>query len=52
MADHSYEDASLPTLFWLWAKYKIAQRLKAMRPALKSNEVARETALSGNPPGA
>jgi hypothetical protein len=52
MQHHSYDDAPLPALFWLWAKYKIATRLRAMRPTLKCEEIARATALSGYPPGA
>lgn len=52
MQSRSYDDASRPVLFWLWIKYKLAARLRAMRPALTANEIARATALSGNPPGA
>ncbi|HVT54993.1 MAG TPA: hypothetical protein VHD34_02935 [Xanthobacteraceae bacterium] len=52
MQRHSYQNVSLPALFWLWAKHRIAERLRAMRPAQTCDEIARATALSGNPPGA
>jgi len=47
-----YEDVALSTLFLMWARYRIARKLEAMRPEFTSDEVARATALSGNPPGA
>jgi hypothetical protein len=52
MQSRSYRDASQPVPFWLWIKYKLAERLRAMRPAFTCDEIARATALSGNPPGA
>ena len=47
-----YEDVALPVLFLMWAKYRVAKKLEAMRPEITSDEIARATALSGNPPGA
>jgi hypothetical protein len=52
MQSRSFRDASQPVPFWLWVKHKLAERLRAMRPALTAGEVTRVMALSGNPPGA
>ena len=52
MQHHSYEYVSLPALFWLWVRRRIAEPLLAMRPAHTAGEIARAVALSGNPPGA
>lgn len=43
-----YANTSLLSLVVAWA----AHRIRAMRPKYTSGEIARVTALSGNPPGA
>jgi hypothetical protein len=43
-----YANASLLSLFVAWA----AHRIRTMKPEYTSDEIARVTALSGNPPGA
>lgn len=47
-----YDNVSLPMLFLIWARYALSKKLQAMKPAVTANEIARQTALTGNPPGA
>ena len=47
-----YENASLTMLFLMWARHALSKKLAAMKPALTADEIARQTALTGNPPGA
>jgi hypothetical protein len=48
MQNQNYANASLFTLLVMWAAY----RIRAVKPEYTCDEIARLTALSGNPPGA
>lgn len=48
MQNQNYANASLFTLFFMWATH----RLQTMKPKYTAAEIAAETARSGNPPGA
>lgn len=48
MQNQDYANASLLSLLMMWA----AHRFQTMKPKYTAAQVAAETALSGNPPGA
>ncbi len=52
MATQTHQDEAFFPLLLAWARYHLAARLRAMRPALTTEQVATTVALTGNPSGA
>jgi hypothetical protein len=52
MATQTHRDEPILPLLLAWAGYHLAMRLRAMRPALTTEQVATAVALTGNPSGA
>jgi hypothetical protein len=52
MATQMHRDEHLLPLLLAWAGYQLAMRLRAMRPALTTQQAATAVALTGHPSGA
>ena len=52
MATQTHQDQAIFPLLFAWARYHLAMRLRAMRPALTTEQIAASVAATGNPSGA